>query len=437
MHKIKIEGYAFGTSEIVDMDLGFYVYPSSPGIINVTYSVTGTYFPTKLEIAEGTDGNIWIRFNPGIYKMRFHVSHYNSYGLHTADMSKNWEMDMTQGSLSGMAYFKNFHQDSDGWQMKRFMTTFTAEEGYKNSPVSIRERGYARNSNLDPRWSPNLNFHWENRISRNLWMDADGVLNYGAYDSAGNPTANGKMKMQDLLLDSGANYWPLQINSRAVSGDGQNVGGMAIFPDGDINKRIEYSGKRSGNFRIWTSGNMGDVIWSDGANVHVAGSLFQNSDRRLKTNINGISNALDGIRRIDGKTYNWKTDENGAPVTYGLIAQELESVFPEMVSTADDGTKSVSYNGLIPVLVEATKELDDKVEDIEVKTDRHELKIQEYESRILTLEDQVREYEKRQAGDTAIAPAQPAANDEVMADNEEAHEPAVKPSSGLTRFYGS
>jgi hypothetical protein len=86
------------------------------------------------------------------------------------------------------------------------------------------------------------------------------------------------------------------------------------------------------------------------------------SDLKLKTNIESIENALDTINKMDGYTFNWKNDGKKG---IGVIAQEVAEILPDIVKTEEDGIKSVSYVSLIPVLIEAIKELSDKIDDLQ------------------------------------------------------------------------
>ena len=79
------------------------------------------------------------------------------------------------------------------------------------------------------------------------------------------------------------------------------------------------------------------------------------SDIRLKKNISGVENALSLLSSIRGITFEWKNQTDSSR-HYGFIAQELEKVIPEAVSTDADGYKSVSKDTLIPLLAEAIKE---------------------------------------------------------------------------------
>ena len=102
---------------------------------------------------------------------------------------------------------------------------------------------------------------------------------------------------------------------------------------------------------------------------------FYSSDRRLKTNIVNIPNALEKVSMLNGVTFDWKEFEanknkeihanEGHDV--GIIAQEVEAIFPEIVDNRENGYKAVKYDRLVAVLIEAVKELNDKVKKLENK----------------------------------------------------------------------
>ena len=91
------------------------------------------------------------------------------------------------------------------------------------------------------------------------------------------------------------------------------------------------------------------------------------SDKRLKTNIKTIENALDKVIALRGVTFDWK--EGGAKAI-GLIAQEAENVIPEIVSQDDNGYLGIKYNNLIGVLVEAIKDQQEQINTLrkQIKT---------------------------------------------------------------------
>jgi len=83
------------------------------------------------------------------------------------------------------------------------------------------------------------------------------------------------------------------------------------------------------------------------------------SDQKYKENVTTVNNALLKIEQMRGVKFDWK--ESGLP-SYGVIAQELEQVLPELVHGNDP--KTVNYNGIIGVLIEAIKELKAEVEEL-------------------------------------------------------------------------
>ena len=97
----------------------------------------------------------------------------------------------------------------------------------------------------------------------------------------------------------------------------------------------------------------------------IAGDLSINSDARLKANIVSLGATLSKLLQIDGKSYTMKKDKREKQ-KIGLLAQDIEKVFPELVSESN-GIKSVNYQGLVPVLINALKEQEEKIKSQENK----------------------------------------------------------------------
>jgi uncharacterized protein with HEPN domain len=91
----------------------------------------------------------------------------------------------------------------------------------------------------------------------------------------------------------------------------------------------------------------------------------------LKENITRIDNALEKVKSIGGYTFDWKSEhfeDHGFEGTdVGVIAQEIEEVFPELVQTRENGYKAVKYDKLVSVLIEGIKELTKQVEYLKTK----------------------------------------------------------------------
>ncbi len=106
-------------------------------------------------------------------------------------------------------------------------------------------------------------------------------------------------------------------------------------------------------------------------NVTAKGFLY-NSDKTLKKNIKKLKGSLGKITQLEGASFEWKDSEKDG-VNIGLIAQDVEKVYPELVSTDEEtGLKSVKYGNLVAPLIEAIKEQQKQIN--ELKSEIEELK---------------------------------------------------------------
>ena len=97
---------------------------------------------------------------------------------------------------------------------------------------------------------------------------------------------------------------------------------------------------------------------------------FSTSDVRLKDNIKTIDNALDKVKSIQGIEFDWIEKEKvhgNSGHDIGVIAQEIEKVLPDVVTTRDSGYKAVKYEKIVPLLIEAIKELSNQVNELKNK----------------------------------------------------------------------
>ena len=169
----------------------------------------------------------------------------------------------------------------------------------------------------------------------------------------------------------------------------------------------------NGNASLWVStdpifaiGNGGGIgSESDAFVVYKNGTATLNgvavtSDARLKTNVHPLDNALDNILRIEGVSYNWdKKHPRAANMTdrlqFGIIAQELEKVYPQLIITKADGYKTINYIGLVPVLVEAMQEQQQQITDLQKENEQLRQSNVTSEAKLNTLEEKYNSMNQR------------------------------------------
>lgn len=140
-----------------------------------------------------------------------------------------------------------------------------------------------------------------------------------------------------------------------------------------------FNGTYGGGFYMtdstWVRAYNSKSIWTPATvqadtSVRTA-TLFLTSDERFKKDITPIEGALDQVTKLQGVNYHWDTSKDRVKnmdankINHGLIAQDVEKVYPELVSTDEGGMKSVEYTGLIAPLIEAVKELKARNEALE------------------------------------------------------------------------
>ena len=121
----------------------------------------------------------------------------------------------------------------------------------------------------------------------------------------------------------------------------------------------EGSDDKSDAFKVMFNGNT-----TIGNDLTVSGDVVVSSDARLKANIVSLGATLAKLLLIDGKSYTMKKD---GKQKIGVLAQDIQKVFPELVSTDDRDMLAVNYQGLVPVLINALKEQDAKMKKQDAK----------------------------------------------------------------------
>ena len=168
----------------------------------------------------------------------------------------------------------------------------------------------------------------------------------------------------------------LEIENNAGTGDA-NVACLAFHCRSYYGVHMHL--RHDGTFGIggWSASTYRWYVDMNNGNMTAAGNVTAYSDIRLKEEINPLSGCLDKLLGLNGVSFRWKDlpDIVGEPgkKDMGIIAQEIEKVFPEVVhesaheSPDGDKYKTVAYDKLVPVLIEAVKELSVRLTELEAK----------------------------------------------------------------------
>ena len=191
----------------------------------------------------------------------------------------------------------------------------------------------------------------------------------------------------------GNNSWGIVGEFRVGSGIGNDRPSILFSSGYNSDTWSVGFGYSDSNFRIRTDHGWRNQQWGSermtmdrSGNVTFSGNVTAYSDIRLKDKVAPLKNCLAKLKTLSGVSFIWKDKSefigNVGKIDFGIIAQEVEKVFPEVVhassNTSDDGNnyKTVAYAKLIPVLIEAIKELDRE----------HQKTIKEYSVRLSRLE---------------------------------------------------
>ncbi len=245
-------------------------------------------------------------------------------------------------------------------------------------------------------------FNDTSSISSTLWNLDDPVFIIGNGTSSGNLTnAFTVLKNAKTGISIASPLAGLHIKGVEATFDahirletaGAGTDYANILYDGNMKFRTfaigdEYQWRNSANNTRMTLQDDGDLL-VDGTVTASCGVLVC-SDIRYKKNICPLTNSLSNVLSLHGMYYDWDKEKFPAKAfgderQIGFSAQEIESVFPEMVQTDESGYKSVDYSRLTPVLVEAIKEQQEMISSQQVKLDSQQLRLETLEKEMQLL----------------------------------------------------
>ncbi len=243
---------------------------------------------------------------------------------------------------------------------------------------------------------------YENNSDTNAFTDALQTKLNGVASSANNyvhpnhsgevtSTADGATAIASNVVDEdNLMVGNTPTNGYFLQAQSAQAGGLlwasvpAGYSDSDVDSHLNRSSASSGQYLQW---NGSDYAWSSVSsgnpfnqnlntsdsptfsaltvsNTCTANTFNATSDATLKTNIAPIENPLAILGKITGVSFDWKDNEGSAE---GVLAQDVEKVLPNAVLTNEDGKKSVSYNNLVGVLIEAVKGQQKQINELKEK----------------------------------------------------------------------
>jgi hypothetical protein len=236
-----------------------------------------------------------------------------------------------------------------------------------------------------------LGLWWTGNDGSGSGLDADSVDGIEGANIVRNDSGNqfmtgnhGTARLQLRRVDTSANmhsYLSMWASEPGITHDGCGIGGN--IANAGYYYGVENTSVGTGSLMRFYQGNIefkhlpavagagnagARTFYIDtGGNCTASGNISAYSDERLKTNIETIPSALEKVNALRGVTF----DMNGVR-GLGVIAQETETVIPEVVMTADDemGTKSVAYGNMVGLLIEAIKELKSEVDDLRYQQEK-------------------------------------------------------------------
>ena len=192
----------------------------------------------------------------------------------------------------------------------------------------------------------------------------------------------------DVIATSGWSAGTTRFKVRAIEGNAidalkvvvglppGNLGDTATYGNHDVNNNLQtglwISGATVGLMKNGASFIAADTDGAVSLNVTTVtasgditsqGTITSTSDIRVKTNITKIEDALSKVEQLNGYTFD-RTDSETSRQT-GVIAQEVLKVLPEAVLGSEDTTYSVAYGNMMGLMIEAIKELNAKVVDLQ------------------------------------------------------------------------
>ena len=265
-------------------------------------------------------------------------------------------LSQAQDRSGGIVVYTGLNNDGDFYIGNKKINSFTGTEETFNVPIPTETGTQLTGSSVRfDEVSITNGLSVEGGENNNILSSFDGPVNFGGEVTLGsNVEINGNLTLSGgLTIDPTVPATPTFGNLRL----GQTTLSTLDVASGDL----EFNAGMGSSVGINTTTTVDGDLFVTG-NI----TAFFPSDERLKDDIHAISDSADKVDRLRGVHFIWNENagegKNGQK-DIGVIAQDVEKDFPELVYTDKHGVKKVRYEGLIPVLIEAIKDLRKQISD--------------------------------------------------------------------------
>jgi len=232
-----------------------------------------------------------------------------------------------------------------------------------NETASLQLFGEGVNGYVDAQSTGSLIFRTTSSYTERMRITSGGNVGIGT-SSPGYPLDFGTggtgnhIRLRRIYANGSGTDSGYSLNNTLIyqdSGGHFNITNPGSFPDTSL--RITTNG----NTLLGTTSDNGERLYVSGS-IRATGTITANSDLTLKKNLLRIENALEKVEQINGYTYEFKEDDSKRHA--GVIAQEIQTVLPEIVNKGNDGILGVEYGNISALLIEAIKEQQTQINEL-------------------------------------------------------------------------
>ena len=315
------------TGQITCTNGGMYITPNSSTTANNVSMISSGDVGTTLSI--NGDGSVSA----------------SSLSLKESSTTKSWSLVHRDGSWTIPNEFILTYYNGSGWTEYFKVNPNTNRITASNASIDVGNQkilGYGATGGINPRYTDGIGY-WD--------ADAFSFRSTNATVARFGINSDNSLSIYGTIMYTNGSQ--SSYGAISIQGSKNTWSGISFY---DVNGNFcSTLMTRDDGFSGWynTTEN-GWLSYTDGSGNFVAtGNVTAYSDERLKENVSTIENALDKVSQLRGVEYTRKdTQERGI----GVIAQEVEEIIPEVISSNIDGYKGVAYGNLVGLLIEAIKE---------------------------------------------------------------------------------